>query len=123
MQDYTESDRIYIPQDELAQAGLIDSDLVKPDTKKLAPLIRSLYQRTEDLMKQGAPLGAGLTGRMGWEVRAMTLGGIATLHQLKQQADDDLLTRPRLSKWVLIKVMVRSSNRVCYEKTVGKWLK
>ncbi len=122
VQDYTESDRVYIPQDELKQAGLIDSDLVKPDTHKIAPLIRSLYQRANNLMKQGAPLGASLTGRMGWEVRAMTLGGIATLHQLQQQSNQDLLTRPRLSKFTFIKIMLQSSNQHCYLKTIDKLL-
>jgi len=123
VQDYTESDRIYIPQDELNQAGFNESDLVKPDTQQIAPLIRSLYQRAKELMKQGAPLGADLKGRMGWEVRAMTLGGIATLHQLQQQANDDLLTRPRLTKWTLIKIMINSSNTIFYKRVVDKLLK
>lgn len=123
VQDYTESDRIYIPQDELAQADLLESDLIKPDTHKIAPLIRSLYQRAETLMKTGAPLGASLNGRMGWEVRAMTLGGITTLHQLNQQSDQDLLTRPRLSKLTFVNIMLRSAFPACYQKSADKLLK
>jgi squalene synthase HpnC len=122
VQDYTESDRIYIPQDELSQAGLIDADLINPDSEKIAPLIRSLYHRTRDLMAQGAPLGASLTGRMGWEVRAMTLGGIYTLHQLNQQSNHDLLTRPRLSKLTVIKIMLQSAHATYYQKVVKKLL-
>ncbi len=118
VQDYTEQDRIYIPQDELAQAGLFESDLVKPETNKIAPLIRSLYQRTQQLILQGSPLGANLKGRMGWEVRAMILGGLTTLHQLNQQSDRGLLTRPRLSKLTLIKIMLIGANSFCYQKAV-----
>lgn len=122
VQDYTESDRIYIPQDELAQVGLIDADLINPDTNKIAPLIRSLYGRTKALMAKGAPLGASLNGRMGWEVRAMTLGGIVTLHQLMQQTDQALLTRPRLSKWVFIKIMLISANKPWFNKAINHYL-
>ena len=108
VQDYTEQDRIYIPQDELAAAGLIESDLIQPDSNKIAPLMRNLYQRTSILMQQGYPLGASLTGRLGWEVRAMTLGGITTLQKLALQADTDLLSRPRLSKLNFLNIMVNA---------------
>ncbi len=122
VQDYTESDRIYIPQNELAQAAFVAADLIKADTHTIAPLIRSLYQRAQKLMEIGAPLGASLTGRMGWEVRAMTLGGITTLHQLNQQSDQDLLTRPRLTKLIFIKIMLHSSNSTCYRKQINQLL-
>jgi squalene synthase HpnC len=122
VQDYTESDRIYIPQNELAQADIVAADLIQADTQKIAALIRSLYQRAQKLIKIGAPLGASLPGRMGWEVRAMTLGGITTLHQLNQQSDQELLTRPRLTKLTLISIMLRSSNSTCYSKQINKLL-
>jgi squalene synthase HpnC len=116
VQDYTEQDRIYIPQDELTQAGLIESDLVNPDSQKIAPLIRSLYRRAQHLMLKGYPLGASLTGRMGWEVRAMTLGGITTLALLIRQDDTLLLQRPRLNKTVLLKLVGTSLVKHFYIK-------
>lgn len=114
VQDYTEQDRIYIPQDELIAAGLQESDLVQADTQKIAPLIRSLYQRTEQIMAQGYPLGAQLSGRMGWEVRAMTLGGIQTLALLRGQGDEELLGRPRLSKKTLISLSLVSMFKALF---------
>ncbi|MBE0439839.1 MAG: squalene synthase HpnC [Gammaproteobacteria bacterium] len=122
VQDYTEQDRIYIPQDELAQSGLIESDLVDPATDKIAPLLRSLYKRTQHLMTKGAALGASLQGRMGWEVRAMTLGGITTLHQLNMQSDQNLLTRPRLKKSTFIAIMFGSISAWSYQKAIAKLL-
>ncbi|WP_273148827.1 squalene synthase HpnC [Methylophaga thiooxydans] len=116
VQDYTEQDRIYIPQNELAATGLKESDLIQPDSEKIAPLIRSLYQRTADMMQAGYPLGASLTGRLGWEVRAMTLGGIQTLALLRQQSDRSLLTRPRLKKTTLFGIMLRSARKKQYMK-------
>jgi len=116
IQDYTEQDRIYIPQDELTHAGLTDSDLVNPDSQKISPLIRTLYQRAQHLMLKGYPLGASLTGRMGWEVRAMTLGGITTLALLIRQADNKLLQRPRLNKTTLLKLVSISFVKHYYVK-------
>jgi hydroxysqualene synthase len=122
VQDYAEQDRIYIPQNELIYFGLTETDLVKPDTQKIAPLIRSLYQRTEQLMAKGYPLGSVLSGRMGWEVRAMTLGGIKTLALLKKQRDEELLTRPRLSRVIMIKILLGSLVNSIYLSTAKKLL-
>lgn len=116
VQDYTEQDRIYIPQDELIQAGLTEADLINPDSQKISPLIRSLYQRAQHLMLKGYPLGVTLTGRMGWEVRAMTLGGISTLALLIRQADNKLLQRPRLDKTTLLKIVTISLVKHYYRK-------
>lgn len=121
-QDYTEQDRIYIPQDELAQAGLIESDLVNMNTKKIAPLIRSLYHRTQKIMATGYPLGMQLSGRMGWEVRAMTLGGITTLALLMQQDDAQLLQRPRLTKGMLITLIMSSVLKKSYQNRALHYL-
>jgi len=122
VQDYSEQDRIYIPQDELAATGLKESDLIQPDSDKIAPLIRSLYQRTSNMMQDGYPLGASLTGRLGWEVRAMTLGGIQTLALLQQQSDRTLLTRPRLNKTALFGIMLHSACKKQYMKRCQKLL-
>ena len=123
VQDYTEQNRIYIPQDELTKLGLTESALVAEDTTSIAPVIRSLYQRTERMMAQGYLLGYELSGRMGFEVRAMTLGGIWTLSLLKQQADSALLSRPRLSKWRLIKISIICLSKNCYLKKAQRLLK
>lgn len=122
VQDYNESDRIYIPLDELDVAGLKESDLIQPDSEKIAPLIRSLYQRAEHIMAEGYQLGIHLSGRMGWEVRAMTLGGITTLNQLTSQGNDELLNRPRLSKFTLLKIMFFSMSKRLYLSQAKKLL-
>lgn len=123
VQDYTEQDRIYIPQDELTKSGLSETDLVNSNSQKIAPLIRELYQRTELIMSKGYPLGTALSGRMGWEVRAMTLGGITTLNLLTSQSNLDLINRPRLSKWNMIKVLFISGFNHTYSNTAQKLLK
>ncbi len=117
VQDYNEQNRIYIPQDELAATGLEESALIAEDTINIAPLIRSLYQRTENIIVRGYPLGAELSGRIGFEVRAMTLGGIWTLSLLKKQHDSSLLSRPRLNKWSFIKTFLICLSKRYYLRT------
>jgi len=119
-QDLIESNRIYIPLDELAKAGIKETDVIHIENPKLVALIRDLYQRTQAIMQQGIPLGASLKGRIGWEVRAMTLGGIKTLNALKAQADDKLLSRPRLSKPTLLKVMLLALNKAVYLRAANQ---
>lgn len=97
-QDYLEKNRIYLPQDHLKAAGIDDSQLLAGDTQKLSVVLRPLYQDTLQLMQEGYQLGMTLTGLLGWEIRAMTLGGIEALFLLIQQSDHALLSRPRLSK-------------------------
>jgi squalene synthase HpnC len=113
-QDLIESNRIYIPLDELAEAGIKETDVIHIENPKLVALIRNLYGRTQAIMERGLPLGASLNGRIGWEVRAMTLGGVKTLNALKAQPDEKLLSRPRLSKAKLLTVMLQSLNKYIY---------
>lgn len=122
VQDYQEQDRIYIPQDELLSAGLKEHDLITDKSMSIAVIIRSLYQRTARLMQQGYQLGTTLHGRMGWEVRAMTLGGISTLHQLSQQTDDNLLSRPRLTRGQMLLILLRSASSKFYARHSKKLL-
>jgi squalene synthase HpnC len=121
-QDFFEQDRVYIPLDMLADNGLEPASLAKPDSSQLAPVLRRLYQRTAELMSQGHELGTTLHGRLGWEVRAMTLGGVVTLSRLMQQRDDQLLTRPRLTKITLSRIMLASFNKQYYLTSCQRWL-
>lgn len=117
-QDYQEQNRVYIPLDEMTAAGLNEHDLIQADSRKLAPLIRSLHQRATTLMSQGYPLGMTLSGRLGWEVRAMILGGMTTLKLLQRQTDFALLSRPRLSRWQLVSILILSAHKNGYQRAV-----
>jgi len=121
-QDYVEQDRVYIPLDELHAAKLTETDLVKPDTKRIATLLRALYRRTAIMMQEGFPLGVSLKGPMGWEVRAMTLGGIQTLALLAKQSNHQLLTRPRLSRKMVLGILLKSMSKRVYKKECERLL-
>lgn len=121
-QDLAEMNRVYLPQDQLKKHALTESDLLTADTIRLAPLLRGLYQHAATLMQQGVPLGTKVNGRLGWEIRAMILGGIASLRLLQQQQDHQLLLRPRLKKSQLIAIMLASICPWIYQHTATRWL-
>tara|TARA_R110001583_G_scaffold173287_1_gene327155 strand:- start:4902 stop:5798 length:897 start_codon:yes stop_codon:yes gene_type:complete len=116
IQDYNEQDRVYLPQEEMAAEKIQDVDLLQADTQHLASLLKNLYKRTKELLKTGYLLGASVKGRLGWEIRAMSLGGISTLHMLCEQDDTKLLTRPRLHKKQLMFIMLNSACSARYIK-------
>ncbi len=123
IQDYTEQDRIYIPQNEMIEAQIQETDLLQADTQYLAPLFKSSYQRIKNLMKVGVLLGNSVKGRLGWEIRAMTLGGISTLNMLSEQDDSHLLSRPRLDKKQLMFIMLNSACSMRYRKKASLMLR
>ena len=98
-QDLEESDRIYIPQDEMEQFGVTEDDIRNKTTNTASrKLIEHQIRRTAKLMQSGAPLGKVLRGRMGLELRMTIMGGSRILYKLNQQYDD-VFSRPRLNKW------------------------
>jgi squalene synthase HpnC len=91
-EDFRNLDRVYVPQDALARAGLTVEALGAP---KASPALRTclheLAQRTGALLMQGAPLSG--------EVRDMRLGlEISVIHTLAQHLVGLLLARDPLSE-------------------------
>ncbi len=111
LQDKQENNRVYIPQDMLAEAGLSEQKIRAENSHQFTPVLRHLYQQTMELMIQGIELGNTIDGRLGWEIRAMTLGGLKTLHKLMSQPDANLLQRPRLSRLTKLKILFLSLSK------------
>ena len=107
-QDLKESNRIYIPQDEMAQFGVSEDDIRNNVTNQASQkLIEYQIRRTAKLMQSGAPLGKVLKGRMGLELRMTIMGGSRILYKLNQQYDD-VFSRPRLNKWDIAWVIYKA---------------
>ena len=98
-QDLVESNRIYLPFDEMEQYGVSEDDIRNKVTNDASrKLIEFQIHRTLKLMQSGARLGKVLKGRMGLELRMTIMGGSRILYKLNQQYDD-VFSRPRLNKW------------------------
>jgi squalene synthase HpnC len=97
-QDWHEQGRLYLPQDEMAAAGVSEDDIAAArNTPAVQALVRSYTQRARDLLASGAPLGRTLPGRFGLEIRAIVAGGLTVADKLLSQRAD-IYTRPRLSR-------------------------
>lgn len=104
-QDIEESDRIYIPQDEMVQFGVSEDDIRNKVTNPASRrLVEFQIRRTVKLMQAGAPLGKVLKGRMGFELRMTIMGGSRILYKLNEQYND-VFSRPRLNKWDYVWVL------------------
>jgi squalene synthase HpnC len=94
-QDYEEMERIYLPQDEMAKYGVTEDHLrERRSDVAMRRLMQHQYQRADQMIRAGAPLGKRLSGRFGLEIRMIIMGGARIVYRLKQQ--DDLFSRPRL---------------------------
>ncbi|SEQ06781.1 squalene synthase HpnC [Ectothiorhodospira magna] len=95
-QDYHEMGRIYLPQDEMARYGVTEAhfrdQLTDPPFRQL---MQDQYRRADEYLREGAPLGGLLSGRIGLEIRLIIAAGGRVLTRLQQQ-HDDLFSRPRL---------------------------
>lgn len=92
-------DRIYLPRDDMARFGVTEEHVA---TGRCDDAWRSLLAfqtaRTRDMLRQGAPLGSALPGRIGIEIRLTVAGGLRILAKLDRRAQDMFRHRPVL-RW------------------------
>lgn len=97
--------RIYLPQDELARAGITESALAGLAAPALWPIfLRQQVKRARDLLQAGAPLAVTLQGRIGLELRMTVRGAEAVLKKLHVDPAAVLVAPPRLRRadWLFI---------------------
>ncbi len=110
-QDYFESNRVYLPQDELAAFGVDETQLGRRENSAaLRALLDKQIGRARALMLAGAPLGRRLRGRLGIEIRATIEGGLAVLDALERNRTD-VFARPRLRRRDWLGILWRSLPR------------
>ena len=87
--------RIYIPQDEMAQHGVSESDLAAARaTEPFQRLLAAQLARAETMMRTGAPLARALPGRIGWELRLIVQGGLTIIERIRAADYDNFQHRP-----------------------------
>jgi phytoene synthase len=98
-------DRIYLPQDEMAQHRVTESDLFAARVgAPLRELLAFQVSRARAMLKFGAPLARAVAGRSGLELRLVVLGGLRILERIDQVRGDVFRHRPVLgaSDWLLM---------------------
>jgi squalene synthase HpnC len=94
--DY-DKNRIYLPQDELAQYHISEAQIGRHDSSGAwSPFMLMQIERTRKLLQAGAPLGKVLKGRIGLELRMIIMGGSTVLEKLHHVRGDIYQQRPVL---------------------------
>lgn len=101
--DYRDRQRIYLPLDEMQRFEVTEAQLAaRHNSPQLRALIHYQIARAHDLMKQGAPLGARLTGMLGLEIRLTIAGGMRILEALRRRQDSFSQPRLRPRDWPIM---------------------
>jgi phytoene synthase len=96
--DYAKG-RVYLPQDEMARHGVSEAHIAADRCDDAwRALMAFQVRRTRELMLSGAPLGRGLPGRIGLEIRATVQGGLRILEKIERAGYDVFRRRPLL-RW------------------------
>lgn len=95
--------RVYVPQADLAAAGLSDADIGefaagRAVDERWRGLMRDLVNRARALFRQGAPLAARVPRDLRIDIRLFTLGGWSVLDAIERANYDVFTRRPALSK-------------------------
>ena len=92
-----QKNRVYLPQEDLAKFQVSEQDIAQGKiTPQLRRLIAHQCDKTQKILHAGAPLGKALTGRIGFEIRMIILGGNRILEKIAANQYDVFQHRPTL---------------------------
>jgi squalene synthase HpnC len=95
--DYAKDNRVYLPQDEMAQFGVSENHLQqKVVDESWKRLMAFQVARARALMLSGQGLGKALPGRLGLEIRTTVQGGLRILEKIERAGYDMFRRRPKL---------------------------
>lgn len=101
--------RIYLPQEDLVRFGISEDDIAHGcDSAAWRSLMRFEVERARAMMLSGAPLALRLPGRIGWELRLVTQGGLRILEKIEAAGYDVFRKRPVLGKADWLRLIWRS---------------
>jgi phytoene/squalene synthetase len=102
-------DRIYLPQNEMADFGVSVDDLRdRRSSDRTTALLRLQVERTRKLFEDGRGLPGMVKGRLSLELRLTWLGGMRILQRIEEQGYDTLRARPVITGWDKIVLLLRS---------------
>lgn len=103
-QDYSENNRIYIPQEDMQRYGVTEDHFKSHiSDKAMQDLMSFQIQRARNMLLSGHQLGTILPGRMGFELRMVITGGLRICKKLTNN-NGNVFARPRLNKldWLIM---------------------
>ncbi|WP_093285058.1 squalene synthase HpnC [Verrucomicrobium sp. GAS474] len=102
-------DRIYLPQDEMAALGVTVDDLkAGRSTPAFRTLVENQVAKAWALFDEGKGLSKTLPIPLKWEIAVTWLGGTTILKKIEALDYDTLRTRPKLSKFDIPLLFLRT---------------
>ena len=102
-------DRIYLPQNEMAQFGVSVEDLrANRFSPRFAELLKFQVERTRELFNLGRELPELVSGRLRYELRLTWFGGVNILKQIEALGYDTLNQRPTNSTFHKLRLLART---------------
>jgi squalene synthase HpnC len=99
--------RVYLPREDRERFGYADEDLrARRFTPAFHDLLRFQVERTRGLFAEGRPLVERMPRRIAVDVDLFTRGGLAILDRIERQGYDVLTSRPALSKWAKLRLLL-----------------
>lgn len=104
-----EKGRVYLPAEDLARFGVDEAAISEGRCNGAwRALMAFQVERARAMMREGAPLAAGLPGRMGLELRAIVAGGLRILEKIEVVDHDVFRRRPVLGRLDWPRVLFRA---------------
>ena len=92
--------RIYMPLDEMNRFGITEAQIASRDSGgPWTDFMTFQVHRTRRMLRDGAPLGRALTGRIGLEMRMIIAGGERILSKIAAAHGDVFRRRPKLRSY------------------------
>jgi squalene synthase HpnC len=115
--------RIYLPREDRARFGYPDSDLqALRFTPAFAELLRFEVARARDLLFRGRDLVPRIQGPLAVDVDLFSRGGSAILDRIEACMFDVLSTRPTLTRWTKLRLLVRAITSMGMAQLRGRSL-
>jgi len=107
-QDYREHGRIYLPEDEMREAGVNERHFAEAvSDAAMQQLVNRQIRRARGFLLAGAPLGTRLRGRFGLEIRLIVQAAFTVLEQLADHGGN-VFQRPRLCRRDYVGILWRA---------------
>ncbi len=102
-------ERIYIPQEDFARFSYSEADLrMGVVNERFRNLMKFEVARVCQIFEEGKTLPKKLSWPLSWEIRLTELGGRQILRKIRKQNYDTLHSRPVLTKWEWIPLILRA---------------
>jgi squalene synthase HpnC len=112
-------DRVYLPLDVLRRHGSsVDEIFARRFTPAFGAAMREAVEKARGLFEEGLPL-AGMVGRrLALDLDLFSRGGMRVLDKIERQGFDVLASRPAISRWERVGLLMGSLARVTLARAV-----